>query len=375
MGVDVSEVIDKEDLKDFIQFPYDLYRDHPVWVPPLRFTAKREFDRKKNGFFKGCDAALFIARRNGIVKGRIAAFVNHAYIKFWKEPLGFFGSFESINDREVSRALFGAAADWLFARKMKLMRGPLNFTSQSVGFLVAGFDRPHTVLSPYNFPYYDLLAKDAGLEKNMDINGYWGDCRDRYVFPERFVRHYETLIDRHRVHVRPIDQKKIPQEVRTILSVANASNRGEWNYIPVDESEVDSIVSDFSNIADPECVFIMEKGTKAVGYAVALPDINVIIKGLNGSLFPFGFLKIKLGAKQLREYRLLGLGLIPDFQNKALDTLLYYHIYRALSKKNACLDASWVREDNHKMNRALVKLRLKLVKKFRVYQKQIEPAQ
>jgi hypothetical protein len=375
MDVDVTEVINKKDLKEFIQFPYDLYRNHPVWVPPIRFTARREFDRKKNGFFKKCDAALFLARRKGVVKGRIAAFVNHGYIKFWKEPLGFFGSFESINDKEVSRALFGAAADWLSSREMKVMRGPLNFTSQSVGFLVAGFDRPHTVLSPYNYPYYDNLAKDAGLSKNMDMNGYWGDCLDRYVFPERFVKHYETLVDRHRVRVRPIDQKKIRQEVQAILSVANASNRGEWNFIPVDESEVDGIVSDFSDVADPECVFIMEKGTKPVGYAIALPDINVIIKDLGGSLFPFGFLKIRFGAKKLREYRLLGLGLIPDFQNKALDTLLYFHIYQALSKKNARLDASWVREDNHKMNRALVKLRLKLVKKFRVYQKPIEPRQ
>ncbi len=371
MGVDVREVTGRRDLKDFIQVPYDLYKNHPVWVPPLRFVTKREFNFKKNGFFKTCDAALFVARRGDVVKGRIAAFVSHGYISYWNEPLGFFGSFDSINDKEVSRALFEKAAEWLKARGMEKMRGPLNFTSQSVGFLVAGFDQPHTVLSPYNFPYYDDLAKDAEFSKNMDMNGYYGDVLEKYNFPERFTRHYDRLVRRYNVRVRGIDLKNIRRDVTAILGVANDANEGDWNYIPVEAPEVDGIVNDFKDIIDPDCVFIMEKGTTSIGYAIALPDINVIIKELNGSLFPLGVFKIKYGVKKLRQYRLLGMGLIPEYQNKALDTLLYYHIFHVLSGKNARLEASWVREDNHKMNRAIVNLRLKLVKKFRVYQKSI----
>ncbi|MBN2225582.1 MAG: hypothetical protein JW765_12970 [Deltaproteobacteria bacterium] len=371
MGIDVIEVAGGRDLADFIRFPYDLYKNHPIWVPPLKVLAAREFDRRKNGFFKKCDAALFLARRNGVVKGRIAAFVHHGYIDYWKVPLGFFGSFESINDREVSRALFSAAADWLKSKKMADIRGPFNFTSQNIGFLVAGFSQPHTVLSPYNFPYYDELVKDAGFTINMEMNGYYGDVLEHYVFPDRFMKHYNYLAKRYNVRVRGINLKKIRDEVTTILAIANDANRGDWN-VPAGESEIDSIIKDFSGIVDPDCVFIMEQDTVPIGYAIALPDVNVIIKKLNGRLFPFGIFRIKLGVKKIREYRLWGLGLIKEFQNKALDTLLYYHIFHVLSEKHARLEASWIREDNYKMNQALVNLHMKLVKKFRVYQKKID---
>jgi hypothetical protein len=371
MGVDTIEVTDKQDLADFIVLPYTLYRNHPIWVPPLRVLAAREFDRKKNGFFKSCDAALFLARRRGVVKGRIAAFVHHGYIDYWHEPLGFFGSFESIHDREVSRELFSAAAEWLKSRGMTMMRGPLNFTSQSVGFLVAGYDQPQTILSPYNFPYYDDLVKDVGFSINMEMNGYCGDVLRHYVFPERFVRHYNYLSKRHDVHVRGVNLKKVRDEVAAVLSVANSANEGDWNFIPTEESEVETIIDDFKDIVDPECVFIMEHNSTPIGYAIALPDINVILKKLGGKLSPLGALRLKFGFRRLREYRLWGMGLVKEFQNKALDTLLYYHIFHVLSKKRARLEASWVREDNYKMNRALVNLQLKLVKKFRVYQKDI----
>jgi hypothetical protein len=371
VGVDIIEVAGRRDLAHFIRFPYDLYRNHPVWVPPLKPFAAREFNRKKNGFFDNCDAAFFLARRRGVVKGRIAAFVNHGYIDYWHDPLGFFGSFDSVNEREVSRALFAAAEDWLKEKQMKAVRGPFNFTSQSVGFLVAGFDRPHTVLSPYNFPYYADLAKDAGFVPNMEMNGYYGDVLDHYVFPERFSRHYNYLVNHFDVNVRGIDIKNIRDEVTAILTVANDANRNEWNFIPTDMAEVDTIVKDFKDIANPECVFIMEHEARPIGYAVALPDVNVIIKKLNGRLFPFGIFRIKYGLKRLREYRLWGLGLIKEYQGKALDTLLYYHIFHTLSKMNARVEASWIRQDNYKMNQALVNLNMKLVKKFRVYQKEI----
>jgi hypothetical protein len=372
VGIDVIEVTGRRDLADFIRLPYDLYKNHPVWVPPLKFLAAQEFNRRKNSFLRNCDAAFFLARRRGAVKGRIAAFVHHGYIDYWHEPLGFFGSFESINDREVSRALFMSAAKWLKSREMKSLRGPFNFTSQSVGLLVAGFDQPHSVLSPYNFPYYSDLAKDAGFVENMEMNGYYGDVLEQYVFPERFSKHYNQLVERYNVRVRTLDIKKIRDEVTAILAVANDANQSEWNFIPADVSEVDTIIKNFKDIVDPECVFIMEHGATPIGYAIALPDVNVIIKGLNGRLFPFGIFKIKYGLKRLREYRLWGLGLTKEFQNKALDTLLYYHIFHALSKKNARLEASWIRENNYKMNQALANLNMKLVKKFSVYQKKIK---
>jgi hypothetical protein len=371
MDFEIVEVNEKSDLKDFVNFPYDLYRGHPIWVPPLKSMAKKEFDREKNGYFKHADAVFFQATNEKMV-GRIAAFVNYNYLKHYDDKVGFFGSFECIDDGEVAKGLVDASARFLKGRGLDFIRGPYNFTSQSTGLLIEGFDQPQTVLSPYNLPYYRGLLEGAGLDKIMDLNAYYGDVLEDYKFPERFQRHYDLLSKRYGVKVRTIDMSNIEEDVKKIVEVGNKASAGNWGFIPVDDPEIGEIVNDFRLLADPDAVFIMEKGERPVGYAVALPDVNIIIKKLNGRLFPFGIFRLKFGFKRLREYRLFALGLIPEFQNKALDTLLYFRVFDSLYKKNARLEASWIVESNKKMNQALVNMNFKLVKKFRVYQAEID---
>jgi hypothetical protein len=369
MSIEIIEVKDKKDLKDFINLPYELYKNHPIWVPPLKMVVKREFDVNKNNFFNHADPAFFLARKDGKAVGRIAAFVNHGHLKKYKDDVGFFGSYESIEDTDVSRPLFSAASRWLTGKGLKHMRGPYNFTSQSVGFIIIGFDQPHTVLSPYNPPYYNELAEDSGLKKIMDTNAYYGDSIEGYVFPERFQRHYERLSRRHGVRVRTVDLNNIYDDVRAILTVANQASARNWGFVPVESPELGDIVRDFKMFADPDGVLLVEKDDQAIGYAVALPDVNIILKKLNGRLFPFGILRLKFGVKRLREYRLWGLGFIPKFQGKALDSLLYYHFFKNLYKKRARVEASWVLETNKRMNQAIINLGFHLVKRFRIYQK------
>ena len=264
--------------------------------------------------------------------------------------------------------LIKKSAGWLKERGLKYIRGPYNFVSQSVGFIIEGFDQPHTVLSPYNHDYYDELMKSTGLEKIVDLNSYYGDTLEDYVFPERFLRYYDLLSKRYGVSVRTLNLKRLHDDVRAIIQIGNLASANNWGFVPVESPEIGDIVKDFKMLADPDAVFLMEKGDRTIGYAVALPDVNIIIKKLNGRLFPTGFIRLKFGARKLREYRLFGMGIIPEFQKRALDTILYYHIFKNLNAKNARVEASWVLENNMRMNHALVKLKMKLVKKYRVYQ-------
>jgi len=365
----VIEVVEKKDLKDFVRFPYDLYRDHPVWVPPLKMMANREFDREKNGFFEHAEAAFFMVRDGDRVLGRIAAFLNLNYMKYYDDKVGFFGSFESVDDQDVTDLLVESACDWLKAKGMRFIRGPYNFTSQSTGCLIEGFDQAQICLSPYNYPYYDKLLLETGLEKIRDLNAYYGDSLERYEFPERFTRYAERLMERYGVTVRALRIDRLHGDVLDIIRVGNQASSGNWGFVPVDEAEVDELVRSFKPVMDPDAVFLMYKGDIPIGYAIALPDINRIIKKLNGRILPFGIFRLKFGVKRLREYRLFGLGLVPEYQSKALDTLLYYSIFRSLIKKQARLEANWVLDVNHKMNHALVKLQMKLTKRYRLYQK------
>ncbi|MBN1883528.1 MAG: hypothetical protein JW885_15280 [Deltaproteobacteria bacterium] len=368
----IIEVVDKRDLKDFVKFPFDLYRDHPVWVPPLRIMANREFDRKKNGFFEHADAAFFMVKDGDRVLGRIAAFINLNYLKHYDDKVGFFGSFESVDDQEVARLLVHGACDWLKERGMDLIRGPYNFTSQSTGCLIEGFDQAQICLSPYNYPYYDRILRSTELVKIRDLNAYYGDSLERYTFPDRFTRYAELLMKRYGVTVRTLQKMRLHDDILDLIRVGNQASSGNWGFVPADEAEVDEIVRSFKPVMDPDAVFLMYKGETPIGYAIALPDINRIIKKLDGRLFPFGIFRLKYGVKRLREYRLLGLGLVPQYQSKALDTLLYYSIFKSLIKKHARLEANWVLESNYKMNHALVKLNMKLTKRYRLYQKPLD---
>jgi len=363
------EVVDKKDLKDFVKLPFDLYRDHPVWVPPLKIMANREFDREKNGFFEHARAAFFMVKDGDRVLGRIAAFLNLNYMKHYDDKVGFFGSFESVDDQEAARLLVDASCDWLKSKGMRFIRGPYNFMSQSTGCLIEGFDQAQICMTPYNRPYYDRLLLGTGLEKIRDLNAYYGDSLEQYVFPERFTRYAERLMERYDVTVRTLNTKRFHDDVLDLIRVGNQASSRNWGFVPIDEAEVDELVRSFKPVMDPDAVFLMYKDETPIGYAIALPDINRIIRKMNGRLLPFGIFRFKYGVKRLREYRLLGLGLVPQYQSKALDTLLYYSIFKSLTKKHARLEANWVLDNNHKMNHALIKLNMRLTKRYRLYQK------
>ena len=367
MSIEVIEVTEKKDLKDFIQFPYTLYRKHPVWVPPLRCVVEQEFNRNKNGFFKKGDAAFFIIRSGKQVKGRIAAFINRDHLKRWKDDMGFFGSFDSVNNRRISRPLFDACFQWLSSRGMKHVHGPYNFAFQNSGFLIAGFDQPHAVISPYNFPYYNELAKASGLVKIKDASAYYGKIRDDFTFSGITGE----IAEKHGVVVRTIDMKRLDREISKILKVANEAGKDDIGYIPIDESKIDGIVGAIKYIADPNSIFIVKKGKKPIGYAIMVPDCNDIIKRLNGRLLPFGIFQLKRGMKEIGQYRLWTLGVIPEFQGKDIDTLLYSHIGRFLKERNARFEVISIYEDRPDMLRAAGRFGLRLVKVFRIYQKDI----
>jgi ribosomal protein S18 acetylase RimI-like enzyme len=356
----------------FSELPYTLYRADPNWIAPLRSEQAAQFDPRKNPMLNHCQVQLFLAREGKRVLGRIAAFTDRLALEHWGQPVGLFGSFEAVDDPAVAHGLLDAARGWLRAQGMTCMRGPWSFASQEWGLVVEGFTPPPVLMAPYNPPRYNLCFEDFGLRKVKDLRVYYIDAAEGYQIPERYLTLTEKVRKRYGVTVRCVDMRRLEEDVLTIVDLANRSISDNWGFYPVTADEARVMARDLKQIVNPKAILIAEgPGGEPVGFAMSLPDVNRILKGLDGRLLPFGWLKLLWGLPRLRQYRMWALGVIPEYQGKAIDTLLYRATYDAIFSPELRLEINYVLEDNDRMNNALQRLGVKPLRRYRVYEMEI----
>jgi GNAT superfamily N-acetyltransferase len=371
-SLNIHPVQNKSHLNRFIELPYRLYRNDPTWVPPLRDEQRSQHDPKRNPLLDHCEYTLFLLEDGDQVIGRIAAFIDKLAVDFWKEPIGLFGYYECIPDAAASRMLLDSAADWLRAHNMKMMRGPWSFVSQDWGMVVEGFAPPPVLMAPYNPPYYNDHLAAYGLQKIKDLLCYYISGDEGYSIPERILAQTEAVARRYSVAVRPLNMRRYGDEVQTVLDLSNRSLINNWGYSPVTQAEVEAIAHDLKQIIQPKGVLFAEDSQgRPIGFAIALPDVNALLRGLNGRLLPFGWLKLLYGLPRLRSYRMFALGVIPEYHGKGIDSLLYRALYESLYTPDIRMEINYVLEDNHPMNNAIVKLNARPLRRYRIYQREI----
>src|SRR5215218_5743039 len=207
--IDVVTVTSRTDLRRFVDLPWRLFDTtrFPQWVPPLRATVYDALDRAKNPFYAEADRELFLALRDGAIVGRIAAIENRAHNRFHGDRVGFWGFFESVDDQDVADALFGAAAGWLSARGLEVLRGPMNpSTNYECGLLIDGYEHRPSFMTTWNPPYYAELCDRAGLGKIKDLVGYHIPMGDQsWTLPETFERLADRALRKSQVAFRDLD--------------------------------------------------------------------------------------------------------------------------------------------------------------------------
>lgn len=370
--MNVRPAADSKDLAAFIELPYRLYRDDPLWVPPLRDEQRGQFDPRRNPLLDHCERQLFLLEDGGKVIGRIAAFIDTLAVDFWRERIGLFGYYEAPPDPEAGRLLLGAARAWLQVRDCSVLRGPWSFVSQEWGSVVEGFAPPPVIMGPYNPPYYNDHYADFGLEKVKDLLCWYVSAAEGYRIPERILRLTDAVQKRYGVRIRQLDMKNYDEEVRIIIELANSTIIDNWGYSPVTEAEVQAMARDMKPVIQPKGVlFAEDRAGKPIGFAITLPDVNTLLKGLDGRLFPFGFLKLLWGIPRLRRYRMFALGVTPEYQGKAVDSLLYRAMHERLYSPDIWMEINYVLEDNWPMINAIRKLEATPLRRYRVYEMKI----
>jgi hypothetical protein len=374
MPLRIEPVRTPKDLHAFVTYPWSIYRDDPQWVPPLIGDTKKIFSPEHNPFFAHGEIEPYLARRDDTVVGRIAAIRNRAHEEFHQEPVGFFGFFECENDPEVAMGLLGSVREFLRARGLKVMRGPVNpSTNDECGILVDGFDTPPMVMMTHTHRSYPALLEKCGMAKAKDLYAY---VLESDTLPDKLVRGAAIARERNpEITLRGFDKKHLGREVAAFKEVYNQAWEKNWGFVPMTDAEVDHMAKQLKPAVDPALVhFAMHKG-KTVGFAFALPDLNVALRHANGRLFPFGLIKILWYARGIKRIRVLALGLLTEYRRTGIDVLLYHELFsRGLAKGYRMGEFSWILEDNLAMRRPLEGIGARPYKTYRIYDAPVEPA-
>ena len=348
-----------------------------MWVPPLRRDVALLLDRTRNPFFEHGEAEYYLAERDGVVVGRIAAITNRLHNETHEDRVGFFGFFESTDDSAVADALFDAAASWLRPRGFETMRGPASFSvNDECGLLVDGFDTPPTLLMPHNPPYYVALIERAGFTTAKNLLAYQGGDLVKYKpVPDRLVRATEIMRQRMGITLRPLDMKRFDAEVEQIKAVYNAAWEKNWGFVPMTEREIEHLAEQFRPVVIPDIVPIAEKDGKVVGFGLGLPDLNVVFRAnRSGRLTPLLLARLfwYLKAKKLTRARCPLLGVIPEFRGRGLDAVLYHWIWTKAAEHGIYWsEAGWILEDNPVMRAGLEKMTFEVYKTYRLYDRAV----
>jgi GNAT superfamily N-acetyltransferase len=285
-----------------------------------------------------------------------------------------FAYYECVNNPSASRMLLDAASNWLREKGLKAMRGPWSFVSQEWGSVVEGFTPPPVVMAPYNPPWYNEHYLTYGLEKIKDLLVYLIDCRQGYQVPERIILLTDKIAHRYGIRTRMVDMRNFEQDVNLIMELSNASLVDNWGYAPVTDAEAKAMANDLKPVIHPKAVLFAEEIAtgRPIGFAISIPDVNILLKKIGGRLFPFGWLRLLWGLPRLHQYRMFALGVIPEYHGKAVDSLLYRAMYDLLIHPDLRMEINYVLEDNDPMNNAILKLGASPMRRYRVYQMDLQ---
>lgn len=361
-------VSDSSERKEFLSFPYQLYKEQKLWIPPLMMEQKKLIDTQQNPFYDEADLAMFIATLNGKTAGRIAAIHNKAYNRYHKTNIGFFGFFDCVDDQRICNLLIKAVGDWFSERGITEVIGPTSPGMMDViGVLVDGFEFEPGLLMPYNFPYYDRLLEGAGLHKAMDLFAY--RVTKQTVTLDRMARAAEIVRSRlPNLVIRNIDMKNFENEVTIIRDIFNKAWAQNWGFVPVSEKQFKFIAKDLKTVVDSNFAHVAEVDGRPVAFSVALPDINQALKHIDGKLFPFGLLKLLYYARKIRQVRTALMGVLPEYQGRGIDALLHKQtIENGLVKGFESAELSWILESNVDMIRVAERIGAFVEKRYRMY--------
>jgi len=373
--VTIRPVVTKKDKKAFVDLAWEVYKGDPAWVPPLKDEVHGLITPGKNPWFEHAKAQLWLAERGGKIVGRISAQVDELVQVHMGQGTGQWGMFEVL-DGEAAAALIGTAEDWLRAQGMTRALGPISLSIwDEPGLEIEGFDEPPTAMMGHHRPEYEGWVESAGYEKAKDLITYELDIRH---WDDPMIDRLITMGERNpRIRIRMVDKSRFKEEARLILNLLNDAWSNNWGYVPLTEAEINYAGKKLKPIIFNELVRIAEVDCEPVAFMLTIPDINELIKDLNGELFPFNWIKLlwRLRKPRARRLRVPLMGVAKKLHHTRLATQLAFMMIEYTRRDGTTKygathgEFGWILEDNKGMLSMAQLPGAEVNHRYRIYEK------
>ncbi len=374
LTIDKVDTRSKTQVRRFVNLPFRLYANHPLWVPPLRMDIEVMLNRQKHPWYEHSDADFFIASRDGRDVGRVAALENRRFNDYHKTRQAQFYLFECENDPEAAAALFERVFEWAHERGLERVVGPKGFGPlDGYGLLVEGFEhRPMMTMMNYNYDYYPRLLESLGFEKEVDFVSCYLSA-EAFRLPDR-VHSIAGRVQKHgtlRVK-RFVSKRALVAWAGRIGDAYNKAFVNNWEYYPLTAREVKFVVDNLMLVADHRLIKVITHGDDVVGFLFGFPDVSGALQRAKGNLFPFAILDLLLEMRRTKWVALNGAGILPEFQGRGGNALLYSEMEKTVREFNfQHADLTQVAETAVQMRQDLVNLGGKVYKNHRVYARNV----
>jgi GNAT superfamily N-acetyltransferase len=354
VSIDVRPVSGRRDLREFVGLPYRLHSTSKVWVPPLRLERYLFLSRRANPFFTHGDAQLLLARRDGRVVGRMSAHYDDAFNAQQGNRWGMFGFLELEDDPEILPPLLAAAASWLGAHGRDRMVGPMDFTvNDESGVLIDGFEREPLIRQPWQPPYYQRLCEQAGLAKEVDTFMWELEIADRSKMLPIIFKLADDLEPRHGITIRRMTRRSLRGDLDRFAEVYNEAWSENWGFAPYEKEDLDAMAQEFQLVFDGNWMMVAE--TRGGGAGA-------------GRLLPLGWWHFLRKGSIMDRVRVGFLGVKPAYQHTGVAAALYVeHFDTAGRRPQRWGEMGWILETNRNMNRAMEAMGGRIVKRYRLY--------
>ena len=369
----LKEATTKKDLKKFVTFPFDLYKDCKYWVPPIIKDELSTFDKEKNPVFKDAEARFFLAYKGDTIVGRIAAIVNWIEINQQKVSKMRFGWFDFVDDTEVSETLLNKVKEIGEQYKLEYMEGPVGFSNlDKVGVLIEGFNEMGTMITWYNHEYYAKHYERLGFAKEKQYE------ENRFPFENVKPKFFEKInrIVQERYGLKPLYLTKTEEVMPMadqMFDLFNESYASLSSFVPINDLQKAYFKKKFISFINPEYIkFVLDKNDKLIAFGVVMPSFSEALQKGKGKLFPFGFYHLLKAKKHSKDVIFYLIGVHPEYQNKGVTAVIfnqYYETFKALGIQN-CIRTPEL-EDNIAIKQIWKHFDPEIYKRRRTYRKNL----
>jgi len=331
--ISIKKAVSKKEIKQFVMFPFSLYKDSKYWVPPIISEEIKIFDKNTNPVLQNADVHLFLAYKNGEIVGRVAAIINWLEVKNKSSNKVRFGWMDMIDDIEVTKALLAEVELIGKANSLSYMEGPIGFSNlDKVGVLTYGYDQIGTMVTWYNHPYYVEHLKQLNLKIEKEY------VEHKHQFSDILIDDSDQMekVIKKRYNLRPLDftsTKELMPYADKMFDLFNESYASLSSFIAITDIQKAFLKKKFLNFINPEYIkFVVDADDNLVAFGVVMPSFAEALQKIKGKLFPFGIFHI-LKAKKSKKLNFYLIGVHPEYQKKGVHSIIFSSFYKTFKKK------------------------------------------